>query len=493
MKKIFKFLQVAFLATASTTFVSCEKDTTPETGGDDSQQIIFNTNEIGNGDQEFEIIGSHTLKKGTYVLKGWVYVTDGASLTIEPGTVIKGDKDTKATLIVERGGKVFAQGAVNEPIVFTSNQPVGLRKPGDWGGVIICGKAKNNKSEMIIEGGPRSKHGGSDDSDNSGTFSYARIEFAGYPFNTDQEINGLTMGSVGSGTKIDHVQVSYCNDDSFEWFGGSVNAKYLIAYKGWDDDFDTDNGYSGKLQYLLSIRDPRIADNSASNGFESDNNAEGSAITPFTSPVFSNVTIIGPISQDPAFENTTSYINGGSYNPNNGSKLGQYQAAIQIRRSSRLNCYNSLFVGFPVGIIIENDKGSQTQESATAGELAIKNVVFSSMKILGSDKNKSFVDLFSNNSSISEGETRESFSASFFKNSLFGNVADATLAELNLNNNYAPNSGSILLNRSNLFTDPKVADVFFDKVDFIGAFKSTSDSDNWTLGWANFDPQNTVY
>ena len=115
------------------------------------------------------------------------------------------------------------------------------------------------------------------------------------------------------------------------------------------------------------------------------------------------------------------------------------------------------------------------------------------MKILGSDKNKSFVDLFSNNSSISEGETRESFSASFFKNSLFGNVADATLAELNLNNNYAPNSGSILLNRSNLFTDPKVADAFFDKVDYIGAFKSSSTTDNWTLGWANFDPQNTMY
>ena len=166
---------------------------------------------------------------------------------------------------------------------------------------------------------------------------------------------------------------------------------------------------------------------------------------------------------------------------------------MQIRRCHRLNCYKSLFVGFPVGIVIENDKGSQTQESATAGELAIKNVVFSAMTILGSDKNKSFKDLYTNNSSIADGETRESFSATFFKNSLFGNTANASSAELNLNTNYAPNQGSILLNRSNLFTDSKLADSFFDKVDYIGAFKSSSENDNWTSGWANFDPQNTAY
>lgn len=492
MKKIFNLISVAFLAAGSLIITSCSKDSTPSTD-DQTQQIIFNTNEIGNGDQEFEIIGQHTIKKGTYILKGWIYVTDGSVLTIEPGTVIKGDKDTKAALIVERGGKINAQGTNNEPIVFTSNQAIGSRKPGDWGGVIICGKAKNNKSEMIIEGGPRSKHGGSDDSDNSGTFSYVRIEFAGYPFNTDQEINGLTMGSVGNGTKIDHIQVSYCNDDSYEWFGGCVNAKYLIAYKGWDDDFDSDNGYSGNLQFLLSIRDPKIADNSVSNGFESDNNAEGSSIAPFTSPVFSNVTFIGPIMQDSSFENTTSYIDGGNYNPNNGSKLGQYQSAIQIRRSSKLNCFNSLFAGFPVGIIIENDKGSQTQESATAGELSLKNIVFSSMTILGSDKNKSFKDLYSNNSSIAEGETRESFSASFFKNTSFGNVPNASVADINLNSNYAPNAGSILLNKSNLFVDSKLSNSFFDKVDYIGAFKSSSNADNWSIGWANFDPQTTKY
>ena len=186
-------------------------------------------NVIGNGDQELVFTGNETLKKGTYLLKGWIYIADGATLTIEPGTIIKGDKQTKAALIAERGGKLIAQGTATEPIVFTSEMPKGQRKPGDWGGIILCGKAQNNQTEMQIEGGPRTKHGGNDNSDNSGVLSYVRIEFAGYPFEANKEINGLTLGSVGSGTKIDHVQVSYSNDDSFEWFGGTAKGKYSAA------------------------------------------------------------------------------------------------------------------------------------------------------------------------------------------------------------------------------------------------------------------------
>lgn len=245
-------------------------------GTDDKENA--NGTQIGNGDQEFVFTGKQTLKKGTYLLKGWVYIADGAELTIEPGTIIKGDKQSKAALIAERGGKLIAKGTATEPIVFTSEEAAGSRKPGDWGGIILCGKAKNNQTEQQIEGGPRTKHGGADDADNSGALSYVRIEFAGYPFQKDKEINGLTLGSVGSGTEIDHVQVSYSNDDSFEWFGGTVNCKYLVAYKGWDDDFDTDNGFSGKVQYGLSLRDSKIADTSQSNGFESDNCADGATV-----------------------------------------------------------------------------------------------------------------------------------------------------------------------------------------------------------------------
>ena len=142
-----------------------------------------------------------------------------------------------------------------------------------------------------------------------------------------------------------HVQVSCSNDDSFEWFGGSVNCKHLVAYHGWDDDFDTDNGFSGNVQYGLSIRNARIADKSQSNGFESDNNASGSDASPFTTATFSNITFVGPKMQTGEnLENTTDFINAGSYNPNNGSALGRFQSAMQVRRSSRLNIIQ--FPGF---------------------------------------------------------------------------------------------------------------------------------------------------
>ena len=480
--------------------VSCEKDPTPPPI-EEKEQIIFAGNQIGSGIQEFEIKESHTIKKGTYLLKGWVYITSGATLTIEPGTIIKGDKETKAALIVETGGKIIAQGTKDLPIIFTSAQPAGSRKPGDWGGIIVCGKATNNKTEMIIEGGPRSKHGGNDDADNSGVISYVRIEFAGYPFKADQEINGLTLGSVGSGTKIDHVQVSYSNDDSFEWFGGTVNAKYLISYHGWDDDFDTDSGFRGNVQFGLIVRNPKIADKSISNGFESDNNSDAPNQLPVTRPVFSNITLIGAAGQDPLFLNTTAYIDGGSYNPNNGSKLGQHQAGIQIRRGSNLHIYNSVMTGFPVGIMICNDKGSQTQSAATDGRIGIKNVYIVKDGILGSDKDASFKDSLSVNSSTFDRSATESFSASFFKqasnkNQIYTNISELGLKQpnsLQTSPNWGPVAGSVLTGKSGLFTESLLAASYFDKVDFIGAFRSDAQADNWTAGWANFNPQQTAY
>jgi hypothetical protein len=481
--------------------VACEKDPAAPPVVVEEEQIIFNGNQIGSGIQEFEITKSHILKKGTYLLKGWVYVTSGATLTIEPGTIIKGDKETKAALIVERGAKIIAQGSKDLPIVFTSAQPAGSRKPGDWGGLVVCGKATNNKNEMIIEGGPRSKHGGNDDSDNSGVISFVRVEFAGYPFKADQEINGLTLGSVGSGTKIDHVQVSYSNDDSFEWFGGTVNAKYLISYHGWDDDFDTDSGFRGNVQFGLIVRNPKLADKSISNGFESDNNSDAPNQLPITRPVFSNITSIGAAGQDPQFLNTTAYIDGGSYNPNNGSKLGQHQAGIQIRRGSNLHIYNSALTGFPVGIMICNDKGSQTQSAATDGRIGMKNVYIVQEGIIGSDKDASFKDSLSTNSSTFDKSASESFSSSFFKLSSNKNTVLSNISELGLKQpnslqgspNWGPVSGSLLTGKNSLFTEPLLTNSFFDKVDFIGAFRGDSQADNWTAGWANFNPQQTTY
>lgn len=441
-----------------------------------------NGTEIGNGDQEFVFKGKQTLKKGTYYLKGWIYIADGSELTIEAGSVIKGDKATKAALIAERGGKLIAKGTASAPIVFTSAQPKGQRKPGDWGGVILCGKAQNNQTEMQIEGGPRTKHGGNDNADNSGALSFVRIEFAGYPFQKDQEINGLTLGSVGSGTQLDHIQVSYSNDDSFEWFGGSVNAKYLIAYKGWDDDFDTDDGFSGTVQFGLGIRDPRIADQSQSNGFESDNNASGSDVSPYTTAQFSNITFVGP-KLDPNFVNTPDYINGSNVYPNNGSALGKFQTAMHIRRSSRLNVYNTVAIGWPIGIILDNEKGD-TQQSATNGLMKLQNIWYAGYDIIGSDFNKIYDDHLYDYTTMLTDPTKPSFSSTFIQ-AQPGNKFMASWSTLVGTNGYTPLASSPLLTAASF-----VGLNGFTPVSYVGAF---GPNDTWATGWTEFDPQNATY
>lgn len=490
------------LAVVGLMMTGCSDDDNKTPGGDlpgtgGLEEILFeNGTQIGNGDDTFEIKGKYTLPEGTYTLKGWVYICEGAELTIEPGTIIRGDKTTRATLIAERGGKLWARGTAEKPIVFTSAQPAGSRKPGDWGGIILCGKARNNRTEMTIEGGPRSRHGGSDDGDCSGALSYVRCEFAGYPFMADQEINGITFASVGSGTQLDHIQVSYSNDDSFEWFGGTADAKYLVAYHGWDDDFDTDNGFSGRVQFCLGVRNPRLADQSVSNGFESDNWSDGTDIEPRTACIFSNVTLVGPMGQDAAFSNTADYIDGGAYNPQNGSKLGQFQAAMQVRRYSNLSCFNSVAMGFPVGLVIENDKGSDTQGDALDGSFAIGRVFFAGMGILGSDKNKDFQDRYTDNSSDFDPTKEESFSSAYFKTAALGNRVFATVAELGLRQpnslvagtDYRPAAGSPLLGAAS-FEDERVA-AGFDRVSFVGAF---GEGENWLEGWTEFDTQHADY
>ncbi len=297
-------------------------------------------------------------------------VKNHAVLTIDPGTIIMGATGTPGGgLIVHRQSQIMAVGTATAPIVFTTViEPGTNRKAGVWAGLVLCGQASNNvqtststglKGVEELEGAYGGFHGGGDDpndEDNSGKLKYVRVEFAGYPINPNQEINGITMGSVGSGTEIDYVQVSYSNDDSFEWFGGTVNAKHLIAYKTLDDDFDTDNGFSGQVQFGLAIREPQFADQSGSNGFESDNMALGNADEPFTNATFSNMTIIGGKKE----KNSTIDIN--------------FQNVAQIRRNSKQDIINSFFTGFPNGVFIDNALGTSSAWAAD-GSLNVANNV----------------------------------------------------------------------------------------------------------------------
>ncbi len=397
-----------------------------------------------------------------YVLSGFVYVTSGAELTIQEGTIIKGDKTTKGSLIITRGSKIIAQGTAAQPIVFTSGEPLGSRTYGDWGGLIILGNAPINDpaGEKIIEGGldaVKGLYGGTDVNDNSGILEFVRIEFPGIAFQPNNEINGLTCGGVGSGTVMNHIQVSFSGDDSFEFFGGTVNAKNLIALRGVDDDFDTDFGYSGNLQYLVSLRDSNVADVSGSNGFESDNDATGSTNAPLTHSTVSNATIIGPL------VTASTAIN------------SNYKRGAHIRRSSETSIYNSIITGYPIGLLID---GANCENSAIAGGLEIKNFVLAGCLT---------------NFAVASGSTWDF--AGWYGTGLFANEVQANVSDVQLTDphnyttpNFLPQVGSSMLFGAD-FTSSRIANSFFDAVTYRGAFGTT----DWTQGWANWTPEASNY
>ncbi len=394
-----------------------------------------------------------------YLLKGFVYVKSGATLNIEAGTIIFGEKASKGSLIVEQGAKINATGTADRPIVFTSDQPAGQRTYGDWGGIILCGKAPVNLpgGTGVIEGGVGSTYGGSDASDNSGVLRHVRIEFPGIAFQPNNEINGLTLGGVGNGTTIEYVQVSYSGDDSFEWFGGTVNCKYLIALAGLDDDFDTDNGYSGKVQFALSLRDPNAADQSGSNGFESDNDATGTPGTPKTSALFSNVTLIGPKA------NKNDVVN------------ANYRRGMHLRRNTELSLYNSVIMGWPSGVLID---ANSTADNATTNKLQIRNTILASSDTVITNATNSFAAL------------------AWFDTPGYGNNRVATTSEVKLSNafnltnaDFRPTVGSLALSGAD-FTNARLTDAFFAATIYRGAFGGDT---RWDAKWANYNPQYTVY
>lgn len=420
-------------------------------------------------------------------LSGLVYVDAGVTLTVQAGATVKASYSgtSTAALIIKRGAKLMAVGTLDKPIIFTSASPTPVS--GDWGGIELLGKAAVNSSNggaaglYIPEGGFNNAAGdglaGSGDAlvptpinnDNSGILQYVRIEYAGYAFLPNQEINSLTMACVGSGTTIDHIQVSYAKDDAFKWFGGSVNCKYLIAYKTQDDDFDTDNGYSGSVQFGLIIRDSSIADVSKSESFESDNDGSGSALNPRTNAVFCNVSSFGP-------QATPSNIGNSNY-------LG---AAVQIRRNSSLSIFNSAFIGWSKGILIDAGLGSPTDLNITAGTLQLSGILLISCKTP--------VD-YTASTSAPTGATAASITSWFT-----ANTKNKIITQTSSQNTYTRpfdygnfdfgpfgNSAVVIPSPNTHFDDPILAArTFIKKVDFIGGIAPAGEDANWFKGWTSF-------
>lgn len=388
-----------------------------------------------------------TLSKDTiYTIVGFYFVQPGTKLTIPAGTRLEGDYNTKGALITVRGtktrssGQLIARGTASEPIIFTSSRPVGQRARADWGGVVLSGLADLNVSSKIGvgEGGTGSySYGGISASpkndDTSGVLQYVRIEYGGTKVTADNEINGLTLNAVGTGTVIDHVQCHMIADDGFEWFGGTVNARYLVSSGNDDDAFDMDFGYSGKLQFLFAMQDPNLANR----GFEIDNDGSASDATPYTSAVCANVTLVGT----------------GKEKANDDDNDGFY-----LRRNCKLKIYNSIATNFRYGLVVD---GANTKTNAENGELFVKNSILSGSKGAWLYKQGTSADL----DPIATAQN-------------WNNSTDpVTLASINFE---APNP----IPTSLITVTPAVigGDAFFEATTYIGAFGAT----NWLTGWTNF-------
>jgi len=408
-------------------------------------------------------------KDKKYLIKGQTFVRTGKVLTIQPGTIIKGDKATKGTLIVDRGGRIEANGTAAEPIVMTSNLPAGSRDRGDWGGLVILGNAPVNQTNPEIEGiTPAVVYGGTNATDNSGTYRYLRVEYAGIELTPNNETNSITMGGVGSETVMEYCQVSYGGDDGFEWFGGTVNGKYLISFASWDDSFDVDFGYVGKNQFGLEVRYPSYADQSGSNSFECDNGPNDNTTAFLTTGVFSNFTCIGPRA-----------TNAQQINAN-------YQHSIDLRRRTAVTIANSVFIGYPRGLRM-NQQSVYDNYAAGTGKLlnnimVAPNTTFS----VGSGMTATATDIQTwfnlTNTTITAAIEGQFAVLGLASNLAFGNNVTSNYPS---NPNFAVTTGTLASGAA--FTDAKLSG--FQSVAYRGAFGAS----DWTDGWAEFLPNAKTY
>ncbi|MCS7004753.1 MAG: hypothetical protein NZM38_05445 [Cytophagales bacterium] len=403
-----------------------------------------------------------------YLLKGPVFVRGGATLFIEPGTLIMGEQATAGALIITKGSKIIANGTREQPIIFTSAQPVGKRAPGDWGGVVILGDAQINipAGELQMEGpGTLPKYGGKNDMDNSGILRYVRIEFAGRKFGPDKEMNGLSLCGVGNGTIVEYVMVSFSKDDAYEFYGGTVNCKYLISNRCGDDDFDLTQGYRGNIQFAIALRHNLISDVEGSRAVEADSYQDNSHkfMKLPTSAVISNLTVVSP-----------EQVQGKYGNP----KLDQ---VVKMYHGGVISVVNSLFIGFPIGFLIE---GSDIAEYFNQEKIRIHNNILVGIKtpVESHDIDKRIFDFSSwfieparNNQILKSDQIPTIFQNPF--------TEKAPNFEINRRLSYTPSF-------NDLPTPPAVAQPFFVATNYLGALSA---SNNWLNNWTNLKPNSEDY
>ncbi len=376
----------------------------------------------------FGTIKTNTTFKATenYLLSGGVFVEDGVTLTIEAGTTINtADDGTTPFLSIKRGGKLMACGTSSSPIVFTpiKSSP----NPGEWGGIILNGKAPINVGAEATGEGGTGLYGGSDPTDNSGKLCYVRVEYAGKLLSTDNELNGFSFNGVGSGTELEYLQAYKGADDGFEFFGGTASLKYAVSTGNEDDSFDWTQGWTGNGQFWVAQQ----GSNGGDRGIEGDNLEDNNTVTPYSNPTLSNITLVGL---------------------NDGDDLNQ---ALKLREGTKGSLYNVVATGFPKrGCQVEHN---QSITNMNNGELTFQNSIIdnvSPFKFTSSAGNDTtvtnmFDQAVNNNQAASDGSL-----ASFL-------------------NGYIGTSSTGAFNTSGLSS-------WFTSANYIGAVQSGSD---WTANW----------
>lgn len=382
-----------------------------------------------------------------YTLQGLTFITNGATLTIEAGTTVLGGEGT--ALIATQDGKLVTNGTATAPVVLTSINAVSAnpRSAGDWGGVVLLGNAPINVSggTNLIEGidvsNPDvpengSRYGGTDSAYNCGSLTYTRVEFAGFELTEGNELNGVTLGGCGTETSINYLQVHEGLDDGVEIFGGAPNLKYLVLSNIEDDSLDWDQGFTGKIQFMLVQQ----KDNDADNGIEADNDEDNHDAMPRSNPTLANLTMIG-------------------------SEAGSH--GLVLRRGTLANISNALVTNFPkFGLDIRDEPAVAALMS---GEMTITNSLFFNNGEEGIEDDLAGAEEGDKDDDSSLNEA-EFFSAEALANQV---GVDPSLS------GFIPSQDSVVVEAGAL-----EADEFFTATTFIGAFDPAGD--DWTAGWTNF-------
>lgn len=471
--KLYPLVRTAILSTALAFVTGCGEDPSGTcVPGEDAGCAV----PAGQGTVEGTISANRTFHaETTYVLRGYVKVASGATLTVEPGTRIVGDTLTPgSSLFVLRGARLVAEGTADRPIVFTSQRAAGSRKPGDWGGIVIVGNGIINRTGgTITTEGPteasQNYAGGTDNNDSSGSLRYVRIEFAGFDVTgTGQELNSLSSYAVGRATRYEYIQSLAGLDDAFEWWGGAVDGRYLLSVESGDDHFDWSEGYQGRNQFVIAFQNQRLAPREGSGGNSGDPNAfegdgcdpgvPGCTLTatgtsmPYSNPVFANFTVIGfptiPIS-------------------------GQHNGFV-IRRGSAGTFYNGIVARFKsTGL---NIRDAFTDVQRQEGRLDIRNLLFA--ENLGSNFDPATSSFFGKESNFTGAGMRAHTGTAA---SLFVNLNPSTP-------NFTPAAGSPAATGASAVPGARVAGFTpgaWINTTYVGA-ADPSGANQWFQGWTSF-------